>query len=113
MADICRIPRLLLKLYVVAYVSFMVPLHLQGGLGTDCCRHATAELESHDGGVSNSHDHTRCQICLTGGALHTIPMYAAISADSLLVERRAIHNEQYHGDLARQSTQSRAPPVFS
>lgn len=109
-----RTTRLLLTLYVISYVSLIVPWHLQVSYQDGCCGQANSTLatDSH-ASTSDHHDHTRCQICLTGGAVHTIPLHVAIDADLLLVGCLLPTHDFVRLDPGSHASFSRAPPVVS
>jgi hypothetical protein len=114
MTEIRRITRLLLTLYVVSYVSLIVPLHMQAVNQSGCCSHVMSVIGGHDRtSVTDQHDHSRCQICLTGGAVHTIPLHIAINTDLPLVGMITPSDIVCRTAFARRSSPSRAPPVVS
>lgn len=109
-----RTTRLLLTLYVIGYVSLIIPWHLQVSYQDGCCGQTSTSLavDSH-ASASDHHDHTRCQICLTGGAVHSIPLHVAIDADQSPVGCLLPTHQFFRLDPSSLAWFSRAPPVVS
>lgn len=106
--------RLLLTLYVISYVSLIVPWHSQVAFGNSCCDQTTTAMSADNHpSATDRHDHSRCQICLTGGTIHTIPLHITFDTDRPLVGQITLALAMHWHGSTRQSTLSRAPPVVS
>ena len=109
---------LLFTLYVVAYIGVIVPIHVAAfdchGSGDHAAEEFHHASEEQAPVSRNSHDHHRCQICLSGGLHAALPDAALIlTIDLNAIDRIDDGAMSETGVTLSHCRLSRAPPTLA